>query len=367
MADVLTQAQIDEMLKNVAAGAVPVVSQQETQKIKEYDFRAPKKFTKEQIKVLDGIFESYARLLSSYLTGLLRLYCRVSLVNIEEQRYSEFNNALPDYVLMGMVDMGIKNEEVSETTVIVQISNTITFTMIDRLLGGRGEFRDVNRDFTEIEITIMTDVMSSMAGLLYEPWAAHIELEPKLIGISQYGEHPSLDNCRTGFLQGLEEAGLKEGVDFTVDYQNANFDDATATQIAGSFSSNGVDMMVGIATPAAVACYAAAEEKDIPVIFTAITDPVGAKLDSGNITGTSDVLPVAAQLELIRALQPEARSIGIVYSTSEANSLYSLGVYEELAASYDFTIESVGVTAQSEVTQAADALLARVGEEALAP
>ena len=179
------------------------------------------------------------------------------------------------------------------------------------------------------------------------------------IGISQYGEHPSLDNCRTGFLQGLEEAGLKEGVDFTVDYQNANFDDATATQIAGSFSSNGVDMMVGIATPAAVACYAAAEEKDIPVIFTAITDPVGAKLDSGNITGTSDVLPVAAQLELIRALQPEARSIGIVYSTSEANSLYSLGVYEELAASYDFTIESVGVTAQSEVTQAIDTLIGR--------
>ena len=177
MADVLTQAQIDEMLKNVAAGAVPEVS------VKEYDFRAPKKFTKEQIKVLDGIFENYARLLSSYLTGLLRLYCRVSLVNIEEQRYSEFNNALPDYVLMGMVDMGIKNEEVSETTVIVQISNTITLTMIDRLLGGRGEYRDVNRDFTEIEITIMTDVMKSMAGLLYEPWSSHIELEPKLIGI----------------------------------------------------------------------------------------------------------------------------------------------------------------------------------------
>ena len=175
MADVLTQAQIDEMLKNVAAGAVPEVSAKEEEKVK--------KFTKEQIKVLDGIFENYARLLSSYLTGLLRLYCRVSLVNIEEQRYSEFNNALPDYVLMGMVDMGIKNEEVSETTVIVQISNTITFTMIDRLLGGRGEYRDVNRDFTEIEITIMTDVMKSMAGLLYEPWSSHIELEPKLIGI----------------------------------------------------------------------------------------------------------------------------------------------------------------------------------------
>ena len=179
------------------------------------------------------------------------------------------------------------------------------------------------------------------------------------IGICQYGEHPSLDNCRMGFLQGLEAAGLQEGVDFTVDYQNANFDDATATQIAGSFSASGVDMMVAIATPSAVACYAAAEEKDIPVIFTAITDPVGAKLDSGNITGTSDVLPVTAQLELIRALQPEAKTIGIVYSTSEANSIYSLGVYQEMAESFGVTIESVGVTAQSEVTQAIDTLIGR--------
>ena len=183
MADVLTQAQIDEMLKNVAMGAEPVVAAAEEAKVKEYDFRAPKKFTKEQIKVLDSIFENYARLLSSYLTGLLRLYCRVSLVNIEEQRYSEFNNALPDYVMMGMVDMGIKNDEVSETTVIVQISNAITYTMIDRLLGGKGEYRDTNRDFTEIEITIMNDVMRSFAGLLKEPWMTHIDLEPKLIGI----------------------------------------------------------------------------------------------------------------------------------------------------------------------------------------
>lgn len=183
MADVLTQAQIDEMLKNVAMGSVPIATPSEEAKVKEYDFRAPKKFTKEQIKVLDSIFENYARLMSSYLTGLLRLYSRVTLLNIEEQRYSEFNNALPDYVMMGMVDMGIKNEEVSETNVIVQVSNAITYTMIDRLLGGKGEYRDVNRDFTEIEITIMTDVMKSFAKLLYEPWSTHIDLEPKLIGI----------------------------------------------------------------------------------------------------------------------------------------------------------------------------------------
>ena len=183
--------------------------------------------------------------------------------------------------------------------------------------------------------------------------------EVPVIGICQYGQHGSLDNCREGFLQGLEQAGLAEGTDFEVDYQNANFDDNQTAQIGQTFSAENVDLMVGIATPSATACYAAAEDKDIPVVFTAITDPVGAKLDSGNITGTSDVLPVQGQLELIRAIQPEADTIGIVYTTSEANSVYSIGVYEELAADYGFTIEAIGVTAQSEVTQAVDTLISQ--------
>ena len=183
--------------------------------------------------------------------------------------------------------------------------------------------------------------------------------EVPIIGINQYGSHGSLDNCREGFLQGLQEAGLVEGTDYTIDYQNANFDTNLATQIAQACSAEDAALMVGIATPSATACYAAAEDKDIPVVFTAITDPVGAKLDSGNITGTSDVLPVQGQLELIRAIQPEADTIGIVYTTSEANSVYSIGVYEELAADYGFTIEAIGVTAQSEVTQAVDTLISQ--------
>lgn len=179
-----------------------------------------------------------------------------------------------------------------------------------------------------------------------------------LIGISQYGQHGSLDNCREGFLQGLEEAGLKEGVDFEVDYRNADFDDTMTTQIGDAFSAENVDLMVGIATNSAVACFNAAEDKDIPVIFTAITDPVGAHLDSGNITGTSDALPVAGQLELIRALQPDADTVGIIYTTSEPNSVYSVGIYEDLAADYGFTIDAVGVTSQAEVPQAVDQLIA---------
>ena len=179
-----------------------------------------------------------------------------------------------------------------------------------------------------------------------------------LIGINQYGEHASLDNCRIGFLQGLEEAGLAEGTDFEVDYQNAGFDDAVDAQIAQGFSAEDVDLMVGIATPSAIACFNAAEDKNIPVIFTAITDPVQANLDSGNVTGTSDKLPVEAQLDLIRQLQPNAKAIGIIYTTSEPNSVSAIAEYQEKAGEYGFTIDAIGVTAQSEVTQAADTLIA---------
>ncbi|MDD4844437.1 MAG: ABC transporter substrate-binding protein [Anaerotignum sp.] len=180
-----------------------------------------------------------------------------------------------------------------------------------------------------------------------------------VIGISQYGQHASLDNCREGFLKGLEESGLVEGTDFTVDYQNAGFDDNIAMQIAQNFSANNVAIMCAIATPSATACYAAAEDKNIPVIFTAITDPVQAKLNEGNITGTSDKLPVEAQLELIRSLQPEAKTIGILYTTSEPNSVSAIAEYQEKAAGYGFTIEAIGVTQQAEVLQAADSMIAK--------
>jgi len=179
------------------------------------------------------------------------------------------------------------------------------------------------------------------------------------IGISQYGEHPSLDNCRTGFMQGLEEAGLVEGTDYTVDYQNAGFDDNIAIQIGQNFSANDVDLMVGIATPAATACFAAAEDKDIPVVFNAITSPEAANLVEGNVTGISDALPVSAQLDLIRALQPEAKTIGILYTLSEQNSVAAIAEYEAKALEYGFIIEALGVTSQSEVTQACDTLIVK--------
>ena len=205
----------------------------------------------------------------------------------------------------------------------------------------------------------MKKLFSAMIAILMVLTLTASAFAAPVIGINQYGEHASLDNCREGFILGLADAGLVEGDDFEIAYQNAGFDNAIATQISQSFSANNVAIMCAIATPSATACYAAAEDKDIPVVFTAITDPEQAGLVGGNITGTSDKLPVDAQLDLIRKLQPEAKTIGILYTTSEPNSVSAIAEYEAKAPDYGFTIEALGVTAQSEVTQAADTLIGK--------
>ena len=186
------------------------------------------------------------------------------------------------------------------------------------------------------------------------------------IGIEQFAEHGSLDNCREGFLAGLAEEGIVEGENLTVDYKNAAADMGTAGQISDSFATSGVDMMVGIATPSAQSCYNAAMDEGIPVIFTAVTDPVAAELadeegnPAGEITGTSDKLPVQQQLEMIRAMLPEAKTIGILYTTSEANSESAIKEYEALAGEYDFEIKTSGVTQTSEISLAAQGLVEEV-------
>ena len=186
------------------------------------------------------------------------------------------------------------------------------------------------------------------------------------IGISQFAEHGSLDNCREGFLEGLKGEGLEEGKNLTVKVNNAASDMGTAAQIAQSFAADDMDLICAIATPAAQAAYNAAMDKGIPVVYTAVTNPEEAQLaDSdgnpvGAVTGTSDQLPVEAQLKMIRELLPEAKTIGILYTTSEANSVYSISQYEKLAGDYGFTLETAGVTSTSEVSLAAADLLDKV-------
>ena len=189
--------------------------------------------------------------------------------------------------------------------------------------------------------------------------------ETYTIGIGQFAQHGSLDNCYQGFIEGLAEAGLVEGENLKIDLQNAQADMGIAQQIAAQFASAKVDMMVGIATPMAQACYNAAAGA-IPTIFTAVTDPVAAGFASadgtaaGEITGTSDALPIKAQLETIRAMLPDATKIGILYTTSEVNSISAIEIYKSLAGDYGFEIVESGISTTADIPLALDALLGKV-------
>lgn len=186
------------------------------------------------------------------------------------------------------------------------------------------------------------------------------------IGISQFAEHGSLDNCREGFLEGLKEAGIEEGVNLTVEFENAQADTGTAGMISDNFVSKKVDMICAIATPSAMSAYNSCLDKDIPVVYTAVSDPVSAGLADkegnsvGNVTGTSDKLPVEEQLKMIREMMPEAQKVGILYTTSEANSVSTIEEYKEIAPKYDFEIVESGINTVADVEMAAKDLVSKV-------
>lgn len=208
----------------------------------------------------------------------------------------------------------------------------------------------------------ITVIVLSIALILC---AAFAGAENYKIGIGQFAEHGSLDNCRTGFLEGLAEAGLVEGQNLTISFQNAQADMGTTQLIASQFVSDKVDMVVGIATPMAQACFNAAAGA-IPTIYTAVTDPVAAGFVSadgvpaGEVTGTSDALPIEAQLKTIRAMLPDATKIGILYTTSEVNSISAIEIYKELAPAYGFEIVESGISTSADIPLALDALLSKV-------
>lgn len=187
-----------------------------------------------------------------------------------------------------------------------------------------------------------------------------------VIGISQFAEHGSLDNCREGFLAGLAEEGITEGTNLTVLFDNAQADTGTAGTISDNFVSKKADLICAIATPSAMSAYNSALNTDIPVIYTAVSDPVGAGLAKedgspvGNITGTSDALAVDEQLKMIRKILPDAKKIGILYTTSEANSVSTVAQYKEIAGNYGFEIVDSGINTLADVDLAAADLVTKV-------
>ena len=178
--EALSQSQIDDLLNSLTSGSMDIEAAEEevsSKKVKEYDFRSPKRFTKEQLKVVSSVYDNYARVLSSYLTSLLRLYVEVECTHIEEQRYFEFNNALPDSVMTAIGEVRFTGSSSENNTLIMDISRPVVFAIIERLMGGTGDGLEVERDFTEIELSLMENVFKGVFPQMADSWFNYFELD----------------------------------------------------------------------------------------------------------------------------------------------------------------------------------------------
>ncbi|MFY9312536.1 MAG: ABC transporter substrate-binding protein [Tepidanaerobacteraceae bacterium] len=186
------------------------------------------------------------------------------------------------------------------------------------------------------------------------------------LGIVQIVEHPSLDAARQGFLDVLAENGYKEGDNLVVNYENAQGDMPTLNSIAQSMAGDKPDVILAIATPSAQAVANATKGTSIPVLFTAVTDPVAAGLvesmekPNTNLTGTTDMAPIADQIKLIKDIDPSVKNVGIIYNSGEVNSVVQVEMVKEVAKDLGLEIVEAVATSTSEVDQAAKSLVGKV-------
>jgi flagellar motor switch protein FliM len=178
MAEVLSQKQIDELLGSLQSGNADIMEIEETaaQKIKEYDFLSPKKFSREQIRLLQSIAENFARLLSLSLSGQLRTACQVESLQVEEEEYREFSNALSDSVLVSVLGLHSQTYNVEDKQILLEMSRPISFSIIDKLLGGDGSGYRINRDYTEIELSLLTYLFKQFTSLMKDAWSGYFDL-----------------------------------------------------------------------------------------------------------------------------------------------------------------------------------------------
>lgn len=203
-----------------------------------------------------------------------------------------------------------------------------------------------------------TLVAVGMAG------AVQAQEETVTLGITQIVEHPALDASRQGVLDELKERGYVEGKNLEVTFENAQGNTAIAAQIARKFAGEPPTVLLAISTPSAQSA-AAAMPKTVPIVFTAVTDPLLAKLvadldaPGANITGVVDAPPLEAQLQLIRDMFPEAENLGVIYNPGEANSVSQAQALEALAPRLGFNLIEVTASRTSEVMGAARSLAGR--------
>lgn len=177
MGDVLSQNEIDNLLSALSSGEFDPneAGDVEDKQVKDYDFARPSKFSKEHLRTLVFIFEHYARLLSTNLPVYLRKNVQVEVMHSEAATYQEFSNSLSNPVILGVV-----NFAPLEGNIIMELSTGLGYTIVDRMLGGGGRPLEKNREFTEIELTIIERIMVVCTNLLVEPWQTVQQIEPML-------------------------------------------------------------------------------------------------------------------------------------------------------------------------------------------
>ena len=192
---------------------------------------------------------------------------------------------------------------------------------------------------------------------------AAAKAEDVTVAVTAIVEHPALDAARDGVKEALAEAGYKEGENLKFVYQSAQGNPATAAQIARQFAGDAPDVIVPISTPSAQAAVSAT--RDIPIVFTAVSDPLGAQLvkdmekPGGNVTGLSDMSPVAEHVALIKEILPEVKTIGYLYNSGEANSVSLLAVLKTEAEKAGLTVVESAATKSADVQGAARALVGK--------
>ncbi len=177
MGEVLSQSEIDNLLAALSTGELDVDEMQEKgdKQIKNYDFNRPTKFSKEHLRTLEIIYEHYGRLLSTNLSVFLRKTIQINVASSETVTFSEFTNALANPVVLGIVNFQPLNG-----TIIIEIATNLGFTIIDRMLGGNGQPLERNRDFTEIEMTIIERMVVMCMTLMRDPWKNVVNINPVL-------------------------------------------------------------------------------------------------------------------------------------------------------------------------------------------
>lgn len=183
MAEVLSQSQIDALLNAARSGEMTLGQSEQSaeKKYRKYDFYSPRKFTKDRLKMISGVFENYTRLINSRINGLLHTTCEIAVESVEEQRYYEFSNALSDGDVLTLADVEMSGQEqTEEAPMLIHFSTALMLNMMDRLMGGEGETGNSlpsGYTFTTVELKLYENLVKDFLGVMGGSWENYIDLE----------------------------------------------------------------------------------------------------------------------------------------------------------------------------------------------